>query len=540
MQGVFDVSSARARHREKECAEALHHRRKGNDLYEAGDFEGAAESYTIAIKLAPLAVLHSNRAASYMMLGWWEQALRDTRVALRKDPNNERVMERQAKCLIIMDNLGEAETVLDQVTLDNDETWSTSQERLRWLCQNAKAPVRLDIIRTALGRLHAEGGGKSPLGTRLRKAFIKALVERSDALQHERSIGPVSENLLDVEEIAEITPFAEEALLVSWELLKDDPADSEVRYWRGRALVRLGRHEDAQIQLRQGLQEHPEHQGIKDLIDTMTSLEEITAKGTEFYRGGRLREALQLFTSGIDRDQECVDVHAVSLLHHCRSTVLRRCGDFAQGLEDVNVALSLRPKWTKGLYLRGKLLLELGRPAEALTELKTVQRADPTFDEHLEDWLRRAHCWLAKPQSEKNHYAIMRLPMDSSKDEIKRQFRRLCLLWHPDKNQNENCRDRFEELQVAYQFLMDDDGRAVYDFGMWRDRRVRHHVKKREKTKHFVDSPCEFEHSQSWEEMAFIMDDKIGSVFWPDGVAPEWLQEERKRFREGTFGRSHI
>ena len=37
-------------------------------------------------------------------------------------------------------------------------------------------------------------------------------------------------------------------------------------------------------------------------------------------------------------------------------------------------------------------------------ELKVVQRADPTFDDDLQDWLRRAHCWLAKPKGTKNFY----------------------------------------------------------------------------------------------------------------------------------------
>lgn len=46
---------------------------------------------------------------------------------------------------------------------------------------------------------------------------------------------------------------------------------------------------------------------------------------------------------------------------------------------------------------------------------EVVQRADPTFDDDLDDWLRRAHNWLSKAKGAVNYYRFMRLPMDSSK-----------------------------------------------------------------------------------------------------------------------------
>ena len=45
----------------------------------------------------------------------------------------------------------------------------------------------------------------------------------------------------------------------------------------------------------------------------------------------------------------------------------------------------------------------------------------------------------------------MSLPMDATKEDIKKQYRRLCLQWHPDKS--DGGRERFEQLQVAHRFL---------------------------------------------------------------------------------------
>ena len=51
----------------------------------------------------------------------------------------------------------------------------------------------------------------------------------------------------------------EEAVKVSGELLEDFPEDADARYWRGRALLRLGRHADADRQFQEGLK-HGDHQ----------------------------------------------------------------------------------------------------------------------------------------------------------------------------------------------------------------------------------------------------------------------------------------
>ncbi|CAE7767901.1 dnaJ [Symbiodinium sp. CCMP2592] len=112
----------------------------------------------------------------------------------------------------------------------------------------------------------------------------------------------------------------------------------------------------------------------------------------------------------------------------------------------------------------------------------------------------------------------MSLPMDSSKEDIRKQYRRLCLLWHPDKSgeESESDRARFEELQMAHRFLLDDNQREEYDFGLWKDRPVRHHTKKRDKVRDSWDDrkPSEEEedaprHHYNWGDRHLIEDDKV-------------------------------
>lgn len=542
-----------------EVKESQELRKKGNDLFEAQDYEAAVEHYTAAIKKGATSVLHSNRAAAYMMLGWWQQALRDCKAALRKDPNNVKVLERQGRIFLALDDLDAASSVVADLeqrgpkeTFNGSERPALSVRRLRWLTEAARQPFStLDDCHAFLEHYSSKAELISPLGVRLRKALLKGLVERSDAVDNQRRIRPAlaynqrSVELAggqDADEIEELIPYAEEAVKVSGELLEDFPEDADARYWRGRALLRLGRHADADRQFQEGLK-HGDHQSIKELQETVSHLEELKQRANVFYKDGNLDEAIQLFSAAINRDADCEDTRTVATLYYNRSAAWRRKGEFEKALDDANMALALHPKWTKALYRRGILLLECGRYAEALTELKVVQRADPTFDDDLQDWLRRAHNWLAKPKHAQNFYKFMSLPMDATKEDINKQYRRLCLQWHPDKS--DGGRERFEQLQVAHRFLTDDAQREEYDFGIWTDRPARHHTKKRDKVKDSWNDKNSNEEDAprnhyNWGDRHLIEDEKVESIYWGEEGCPAWLREKRLEYQRKHFGEDYI
>ncbi|KAF9523541.1 DnaJ domain-containing protein [Crepidotus variabilis] len=64
-----------------------------------------------------------------------------------------------------------------------------------------------------------------------------------------------------------------------------------------------------------------------------------------------------------------------------------------------------------------------------------------------------------------DYYELLEIPEDATQDEIKRSFRRLALIHHPDKNHTdiEGATKKFAAIQQAYEVLSDEQERAWYD-----------------------------------------------------------------------------
>ena len=62
-----------------------------------------------------------------------------------------------------------------------------------------------------------------------------------------------------------------------------------------------------------------------------------------------------------------------------------------------------------------------------------------------------------------DYYDILQVPKQSTNDDIKKSFRRLAKLWHPDKNKTTDAENKFKDLSKAYKVLSDPIRRELYD-----------------------------------------------------------------------------
>ena len=65
--------------------------------------------------------------------------------------------------------------------------------------------------------------------------------------------------------------------------------------------------------------------------------------------------------------------------------------------------------------------------------------------------------------SKRDYYDILGVPRNATKDQIKDEYRRLALKYHPDRNKAPDAEDKFKEISEAYAVLSDDEKRGQYD-----------------------------------------------------------------------------
>lgn len=62
-----------------------------------------------------------------------------------------------------------------------------------------------------------------------------------------------------------------------------------------------------------------------------------------------------------------------------------------------------------------------------------------------------------------NYYLRLNLSQTATKEDIKKAYRKLALLYHPDKNKDTDAHQKFIEINEAYLILNDVEARSRYD-----------------------------------------------------------------------------
>ena len=65
--------------------------------------------------------------------------------------------------------------------------------------------------------------------------------------------------------------------------------------------------------------------------------------------------------------------------------------------------------------------------------------------------------------TKRDYYEVLGVSKTSSPDEIKQQYRKLALKFHPDRNKSSEAGEHFKEISEAYAIISDSEKKQVYD-----------------------------------------------------------------------------
>ncbi|XP_045119494.1 uncharacterized protein LOC123509333 [Portunus trituberculatus] len=417
---------------------------EGNELYKTKEYRDALRLYTQAIDLCPdCAAYYSNRSACYMMLGKYIEALNDAREAVRLDKAFVKGYLRVAKCNIA---LGDATAALS-VLREAGELEAGSK-----------------AVKDEIGRAQ----GLIKCQEEIEKAFNKgdyrtAIYHLDRALEY--AVGCRAMKIMKAEYLVMLQRYAEAQEMVN-EILQFDNTNVDAIYVRGMCLYYQDNPEAAFNHFQHVLRLAPDHHKAKEVYKKAKQLKQKKEEGNEAFRRGRHQEALALYTEALAIDP--LNQFTNAKLYFNRATVNSKLNRLEQATEDCTAAINLDDGYLKAFLRRAKCYQQLERHEEAVRDYEKVLRLDKSPENKR--LLQEAKVQL-KRAKRKDYYKILGVNKNATEDEIKKNYKKMALVHHPDRHSSASEKDKrdhevkFKEIGEAYSVLTDTKKRAMYDRG---------------------------------------------------------------------------
>lgn len=253
-----------------------------------------------------------------------------------------------------------------------------------------------------------------------------------------------------------------EAQNVAMNLLRNNNQDPEALVLRGRVMYAQGENDKAIQHFRQALSCDPDFKDAVKYLRMVQKLERMKEEGNAAFKAGRFQEAIDTYSKALEVDPSNKNTNSKILQN--RALCQTRLKNWIPAIEDCDKALELDPGYTKARKTRAKALGESGNWEEAVREYKAIHEANPS-EPGIAKEIRNAELELKKSKR-KDYYQILGVSKDATDPEIKKAYRKLAIVHHPDKNPDDtSAEDRFKEIQEAHETLSDPQKRARYDSG---------------------------------------------------------------------------
>lgn len=416
----------------------------GNQYYKQQNYTEALNCYTQAINLCPTcAAYYGNRAATYIMLNKYREALEDARQSTKLDDKFVKGYLREAKCHMALGDPQASIRSYNQV-LQLEPTNAVGKKELQ-IAQNlqkfetlAEEDYDKNDYRRALFCIdQCLQQCSTCIKYRIKKAELLTLLGR----------------LTEAQELAN-------------DILRSENMNADAIYVRGMCLYYDDNIDKAFQHFQQVLRLAPDHQKAKTTYRKAKALLAKKEEGNKEFRGGNFHEAYKKYTEALEIDPN--NKFTNSKLYCNRATVCSKIGKNEQAIEDCTKAIELDENYLKAYMRRAKCYMDAEQFEEAVRDYEKICQLDRTRDN--KKLLQDAKLELKKSKR-KDYYKLLGIPKTATEDEIKKAYRKRALVHHPDRHSHDSVEvqkeeeKKFKEVGEAYAVLSDQKKRSRYDNG---------------------------------------------------------------------------
>lgn len=374
----------------------------------------------------------SNRAAAYMSNGQYGPALDDCQRAVDMDSTNGKYLLRLAR---IYTSLGRPEEALLTFGRISPPPSAKDMAAAKEMKHHVKAAQdALDTGTSGSMTLHGLDMAERLLGPGAIKPRKWQLMRGNAYLK----MGGV--NSLG------------EAQNVAMSLLRQNSQDPEALVLRGRALYSQGENDKAISHFKQALACDPDFRDAVKWLRTVQKLDRMKEEGNREFKARRWQAAFEKYSSALEVDPTNRGINSKLLQN--RAQVRIKLKQYNEAIADCERAVSLDSTYTKARKTKANALGQAERWEDAVREWKSIQEIDPE-DRTIMSEIRKAELELKKSQR-KDYYKILSVSKDADGVTIKKAYRKLAVVHHPDKNpDDEQAEERFKDIGEAYETLSD-------------------------------------------------------------------------------------
>lgn len=189
-------------------------------------------------------------------------------------------------------------------------------------------------------------------------------------------------------------------------------------------------------------------------------------EGNEAFKKGQTQKAYDLYSEALSVDSHNKLTNAK--LYCNRATAGGKLKKVEESIKDCDKAIQLDGDYEKAFLRRSVLLQEAERYEEAVRDCEHVYKKNPTPANKRS--LQEAKLELKKSKR-KDYYKLLGVEKTATDDEIKRAYKKLALVHHPDRHgsdpeeEREEHEKKFKDIGEAYAVLSDETKRHRYDTG---------------------------------------------------------------------------